>query len=163
MVRGLLILVTAVAFLICSRDISHAGPEPAVPLLLNKASAERLGQDILFRCEVTLDNGTGRNLAVRSNFTSAYDGLELVVTTSEGKVLVQQGYAFHQSPFAPPGRVFLLKQGKNTSELRFPVAGLPEDARTFKVRLVGTLPGSGYERILSSETLRVDLKDRPGK
>ena len=46
---------------------------------------------------------------MRSNFGSVFDGLELVVTTAEGKVVAQQGYTFHQAPFAPPGRRFPLK------------------------------------------------------
>src|SRR5262249_16848872 len=164
MVRGVLGLLTAAAGVACACLASPAAAtEPAVSLLLNKASAERLGKGIFFRCEVTLDNDTGRGLAVRSNFTSAFDGLEIVVTTPGGKVLAQQGYTFHQSPFAPPGRVFPVQRGKTDGALGFPVDGLPGDVRAFKVRLVGTLPGSGYERILSSETLAVEIKDRPGK
>jgi hypothetical protein len=134
-----------------------------VSLLLNKVSAERRGRDIYFTCEVTLDNEVGRELAVRSNFFSAFDGLEIVVTTPEGKVLAQQGYSFHQSPFTATGRIFPLKKGKTTGTLLFPVGGLPADVRALKVRLVGTLPGSGYERILSSETLAVEVKERPSK
>ncbi|GMV78856.1 MAG: hypothetical protein AMXMBFR7_00400 [Planctomycetota bacterium] len=137
-----------------------ADPDPAVSLLLHKVAAERLEKDIHFRCEVTLDNGTGRDLAVRSNFSSVFDGLEVVVTDPKGKVLVQRGYTIHQSPFAPPGRVFPLKQGQTAGTLVFPIHDLPADARTLKVRLVGTLPGSGFERILSSETLEVTVTAR---
>jgi hypothetical protein len=137
---------------------------PAVSLLLNKASAEQLDkEDILFRCEVELDNATGRDLTVKSMFFSAFDGLQVVVTTPEGKVLAQQGYTFHQSPYTAPGRDFILKQGKNPRELKFPIVGLPKDARTYKVRLVGTLPKSGYDHILSSETLVVEVKKDAGK
>lgn len=58
-----------------------------VSLILSKASAEWLDHDILFRCEVSLDNATGKDLTVRSHFASVFDGLELVVTTVDGKVL----------------------------------------------------------------------------
>jgi hypothetical protein len=132
---------------------------PAVSLLLSKASAELRGQDTLFRCEVVLDNATGRDLAVWSNFSSAFDGLEVVVTNPKGKVLAQQGYTFHQSPFAPPPREFPVKQGRTVRTLVFPVAGLSKAASSLKIRLVGTLPGSGYERILSSETLAIEVKE----
>ena len=164
MTRGLLILLTVAASVAgaCTASLA-ADPEPAVSLLVHKVSAERWEQHIHFHCEMALDNATGRELAVRSNFTSVFDGLEIVVTTPEGKVLAQQGYCFHQSPFASRGRVFPLKQGKTAGTLVFPIRGLPGDVRTLKVRLVGTLPGSSYERILSSETLEVEVKDRPGK
>lgn len=156
-VVSLLVMAASVA------SVCHTSPtaaaEPAVSLLLIKTTAERLGTDILFRCEVAIDNDTGRDLTVRSNFNSVFDGLELVVTTLEGKTLAQQGYTFHQSPFAPPGRVFALNQGKTADTLVFPLSALPEGMRAFKVRLVGTLPGSMHRRILSSETLVVEIKD----
>ncbi len=135
-------------------------PPPAVSLLLVKATADRWDKDVLFQCEVTLDNALGKETTVRSNFSSVFDGLELVVTTMEGKVIAQQGYTFHQSPFAPPGRTFALKQGKTTKTLVFPITGIPAEIRTLKVRLVGTLPGSTFDRILSSETLTLEVKNR---
>ena len=162
MIRVLLPVLTALASVVCLTS-SAADPEPTVSLLLLKGSAERWGQDIHFRCEVVLDNDTGRDLAVRSNFTSVFDALQIVITTPVGKVVAQQGYSFHQSPFAPPGRDFPLKKGKTEGTLLFPVGGLSADVRALKIRLVGTLPGSGYERILSSETLAVEVKERPGK
>jgi CubicO group peptidase (beta-lactamase class C family) len=137
-----------------------AAPErPGVSLLLLKASAERRENDTLFRCEVRIDNATGNELKVRSNFASAFDGLELVVTTKKGKVLAQQPYIWHQSPFTPDARVFPLKKGGTTATLVFPVQELPGDDKAFKVRLVGTLPNSAYRRILSSETIEINLKD----
>ena len=159
MIRLPLFVLTAVVSAACL-PVTAADPEPTVSLLLNKVAAERQEKDIHFRCEVTLDNGTDRDLAVRSNFSSAFDGLEVVVTDPKGKVLVQRGYTFHQSPFAPPGRVFPLKKGQTAGTLVFPIHDLPADVRALKVRLVGTLPGSGYERILSSETLEVEVKER---
>jgi hypothetical protein len=133
-------------------------PNPTVSLVLGKASAERREQDTLFRCEASLDNATGRELSVRSNFYSAFDGLELVVTRMEGKTRVQQSYTFHQSPFTPLGRDFTLKKGFTTANLVFPIQNFPSDAKVVKVRLVGTLPGSGYRRILSTETLEIKMK-----
>jgi hypothetical protein len=54
--------------------------KPVVFLLLSKASAERRDGDVLFRCDAALDSAAGKHLTVRSNFHSAFDGLELVVT-----------------------------------------------------------------------------------
>src|SRR6478735_4636230 len=96
------VLVAAIA--VSAWNASGAAePVPAVSLLLTKGTAERWEKDVHFRCEITLENALGRDLAVRSNFGSVFDGLELVVTTAEGKVVAQQGYTFHKSPFAPPG------------------------------------------------------------
>jgi hypothetical protein len=133
-------------------------PMPAVSLILSKASAERGEHYTLFRCEAVLDNATGKDLSVRSNFSSVFDGLELVVTTREGKTLAQEPYIFHQSPFSM-GRDFPLKQGATKQTLGFPITDLPADVKSLKVRLVGTLPGSAYSRILSSETLEVSVKE----
>src|SRR5262245_13867021 len=110
------------AILVSAGSPSRADePKPAVSLLLPKASAEQNELDTLFRCEVVLDNATGKDLTVRSQFSSAFDGLELVVTTAEGKMLAQQPYTFHQAPFAPPERDFILKQGKTAATLKFPI------------------------------------------
>jgi hypothetical protein len=157
MVRGLLIWLAVATIASPAAD-----PEPTVSLLLRKASAEQWDHDIHFRCEVALDNSTGRELAVRSNFSSVFDGLEVVVTTPEGKVIAQQRYSSHQSPCTQDGRIFPLKQGKTAGTLVFPIRSLPGDRRALKVRLVGTLPGSSFERILSSETIELEVKDRPG-
>ena len=133
--------------------------KPVVSLLLFKASAERSGRDVLFRCEAALDNAAGKDLTVQSNFFSVFDGVELVVTAPDGKVLAQQPYTFHQSPYTL-GQTFTLKQGRTEQALKFPVpaADLPRDVKAVKVRLMGTLPGSDYRRILSSDTLEIEVK-----
>jgi len=134
-------------------------PEPTVSLLLSRVSADRTKSSTLFRCEVSLDNATGRDLTVRSTFSSVFDGLELVVTNKEGKTLVQQAYISHQAPFAPPGREFPVKKGTTMGKLVFPVRVVPGNPKEVKVRLVGTLPGSGLRRILSTETITVKIKE----
>ena len=158
--RTLTVPAVALLFAACPAAIGQE-QKPTVSLLLSRASAERWERAIFFRCAAVLDNGSGKDLTVRSNFSSAFDGLELVVTTADGKVLAQQGYTYHQSPYAL-GRKFTLKPGRTEEELRFPVGGLPGDVKTFKVRLVGTLPGGEYQRILSSETVEVKVGP-PGK
>jgi len=138
-------------------SFAHGGDlRSTVSLILTKATAERLANDTLIRCEIRLENETDSDLTVRSNFTSAFDGLEIVVTTVDGKTLAQQSYAFHQSPFSM-GRDFLLKKGTTTATIGFPISDFSRDVTEIKVRLVGTLPGSSYKRILSTETLTVKI------
>jgi hypothetical protein len=136
-----------------------AAEKPGVSLLLSKASAERQQGDVLFQCEAVLDNDTGDPLKVKSNFSSVFDGLELIVTDKDGKTLAQQGYTWHQSPFSSSGRDFVLKKGATSAKIVFPIGGLPNDSKVVKVRLVGMLPGSAYNRILSTETLEIKVKD----
>lgn len=137
------------------------GKVSVVSLEMRNVSAE-YGEDIIFfHADVTIDNAIGRDLAVRSNFYSVFDGLQLVVTSAEGKILAQRGYTSHQSPATPWGRDFPLNQGKTEGTLVFPIDGFPKDVRSLKVRLVGPLRGSGYDGILSSESIVVEVKDRP--
>jgi hypothetical protein len=140
-----------------------ANSEPLVSLLISKVTAERVDKDTNFDCDTTLDNATGRDLTVRSTYYSAFDGLEIVVTNLEGKVLAQQHYVHLQSTFKFEGRDFPVKQGKTTEKLGFTLDNLPESTRSLRVRLVGNLPGSSYKGNLSSETLKVEVKKGTGK
>ena len=136
--------------------------KPNVSLILSKASAERLTpspplkSQTLIRCEVTVNNQTGKTLRVTSDRGSAYDALEIVVTRSDGTILAQQayGYQFGLGAFSQ----LELREGKNTKTLVFPIAdAVPSDLDVIKVRLVGSLPGSTYKRILSSDTFEVKI------
>jgi hypothetical protein len=138
------IALVALAFVVLHVKGSQADDQPNKPLvslLLSKASAEPLGRDILFSCDAVLDTATGKDLTVRSNFFSVFDGLELVVTARDGKVLAQPAYIVHQSPFVL-GRKFTLKQGRTKEALNFPIPArdLPGDMKTFKVRLNSSMP-----------------------
>jgi hypothetical protein len=133
-------------------------PAPGVTLRLTNAEAERGPKYILFHCYLELDNETGHELKVRSNFSSAFDGLELVITDRDGKVLAQQSQMRHKSPANLKARDFPLKTGRTKEDVVFPIDDLPVEAKAFKVRLVGTLLGSGYDRILSTETMEVEVK-----
>jgi hypothetical protein len=68
-----------------------------------------------------------------------------------------QGHTY--SPFTRDERDFTLTQRTATAFLVFPVRKLPARDKVFKVRLVGTLPGSGLQRILSTETLEVKINE----
>jgi hypothetical protein len=57
---------------------------------LEQQTAERRDGAVLVRCEASLDNATDNDQIVHSGFFSAFDGLELVVTTRHGKTLAQQ-------------------------------------------------------------------------
>src|SRR5262249_23322293 len=142
--------------------------EPKVKLTLLKASAERIIDDevingqraeqFFIRCQAVLDNSTGSKLKVRTNFGSAFDGLEVVVTDVKGKVLVRRGYTEHQSPSAFDKEI-PLKVGKTEGELRFlELKALPKGVKKVKIRLVGTLPGSKFKGKLSSNTVEVAVK-----
>jgi hypothetical protein len=152
------IAMIAAVGLIAGAGRAAAGEPPGVTLRLAKVEAEPLDKEILFQCHLGLDNETGRELKVRSNFSSAFDATEIVVTDRDGKVIAQQDQRLHLSPVTAAGRDFPLKKGTTKHDLVFPIQDLPAGAKAFKVRLVGTLPGSGYDRILSTETLEVEVK-----
>ncbi|MBV9470260.1 MAG: hypothetical protein JO316_01060 [Abitibacteriaceae bacterium] len=137
-------------------------PSEGVKLHLATVKAERFAQDVLFDCDATLINRTGTTIQVKSNFSSAFDGLELIVFDEHGKRLVQQPYIWHQSPysFLNP-RTFDLKPGANQQPLTFPIRDLPSQLKTLRVLLVGTLPGSTYEGVLCSDVVTVSITARP--
>lgn len=151
-----LVAVIALVF-VASRPLSADVPRPTVSLILTKASAQRSAIDTLFKCEVRLNNQTDNDLVVRSNFAFAFDGLEVVVTSIDGKMLIQQSHTVHQSPFLEPN-TFYLPKGITTSTLVFPVRDFPAEVTAIKIRLVGKLPGSEYQRILSTETLEIKIQ-----
>jgi len=135
-----------------------ARQKPEVTLALEAASAERWSNDdALFKCKLIVDNRTGKELKVLSNFFSAFDGMVLVVQDKHGKELKRQPYVFHQSPMDVK-KVYPLPPGKTEGTILFPVGELPKGETTFRVRLVGTLPGSGYEPSLSSDVKEVRVK-----
>jgi hypothetical protein len=153
--RPLTMQIALCLSVLLSGALTYANDDKAgVSLMLSNVSAERDPQDTLFHCEVTIDNHTGKEITVTSNFHSAFDGLELVVTNVHGKVLKQQPYTSHQSPFASDGREFVLKRGKTKKSIVFPVRSFGMVGQSLKVRLVGTLPGSSYKRILSTDTIK---------
>jgi RNA polymerase sigma factor (sigma-70 family) len=133
--------------------------EAKVILTLESASATPWGKDVLFECRATLENRTGKELKVRSSFFSVFDGTWLVIQDEKGKELKRQSYVFHQSPFSVANE-HRLPVGKTTKTIAFPVGQLPKGQTRFKVQLAGTLPGSGYERALSSKVLEVQVKEK---
>ena len=138
----------------------------AIRLLLAKASAEKEPQgDIIFRCEAVLVNETGSVVNVKSNFYSAFDGLQLVVFRSDGSKLAQQSYLYHQSPYtsAKEGALFPLNIGENRKSLLFPVfstVSLPEGVNKAQVLLVGMLPGTEDCSTLCSNIVTVSLSEK---
>ena len=133
---------------------------PAIELSLSKASAFWNGDQVLVVCDAVIDNRTAAAVSVRSNFFSAFDGVSLVVRNAKGKELFRKSYIAHQSPQAPPGKLYGLAVGENRKELRFPV-DLPKGTDTIRVSLVGTLPGSGRDDLLLSDV--IEVKVGPGK
>jgi hypothetical protein len=136
-----------------------AGPEAAVAgvrLVLASATAERWANgDVLVRCTATLQNDTGRELDVRTNFHSAFDGLTLVLLRPDGTELARQAYDFHQSPYAED-QAIPLPPGATTEELRFPLVGLPGELDGVVVRLEGGLPGTEFPDGLESDPVPLE-------
>lgn len=130
-----------------------------ISLVLTDASAKQSSDgDALFVCKVTIDNGTKNDVVVQSRFNSALDGLELVVTNTNGKVLAQQYYTYHQSPQGRTPRDFILKKGETKATLVFPLSQVGAEGARLKVRLVGLLPTSSYGHLLSTETRELIVK-----
>ena len=136
----------------------QGGPKAAVTLSMSRVTAERLDKDLLFICEAVIDNATGAELIVKSSYYSAFDGLELVVIDEKGRKLAQQSYLYHQSLYSLTPRSFPVKVGKNRRELRFPVSGLPQNRREYRVLLVGTLPESEHGGTLCSDLVTAAVK-----
>ncbi|MBN1769662.1 MAG: hypothetical protein JXB32_00255 [Deltaproteobacteria bacterium] len=124
---------------------------PGVSLVLASASAERWdGGDLLVRCAATLHNDTGRELTVRTNFHSAFDGLSIVLLRPDGSELARQAYNYHQSPYAED-QAIPLPPGPTTEELGFPLRDLPRDLEGVRARLEGGLPGTEFPDGLASD------------
>ncbi|MHC4504322.1 MAG: hypothetical protein ACYTFI_13540, partial [Planctomycetota bacterium] len=100
---------------------------------------------------MALRNASGSPLEVVSNFFSAFDGLAIVVMTSDGKEIGRQAYTAHQSPYST-GRTLELPAGWTEERLVFPVVGIKERRGQLKVKLVGGLPGTPYDSGLASNT-----------
>ncbi len=134
---------------------------PGVSLALASATAERGADgDLLVRCAAALHNDTGRELTVRTNFHSAFDGLTVVLLRPDGSELARQAYNYHQSPYAED-QAIPLPPGPTTEELGFPLTGLPDGLAGITVRLEGGLPGTPYAAGLRSDPAPLELLPSP--
>jgi hypothetical protein len=148
-------------------SMSSPGPQSALPpndggylsLILSHTSAERDNGLVTFRCSVELENATGKEIKVISNFGAELDGIDLVVTNEKGQILVQQTYTYHQSPIYAGGKTVVIKKGKSSLSILFPIRGLDPEIKAARVRLVGRLSKSTYKHICSSETIAVVVRD----
>ena len=131
---------------------------PAVVVSLERASATRKDQGILFQCETSLLNRTGASLHVVTNFSSVFDGLEIVVTSEDGKELARQAFIHHQSPSAESQRV-PLPPGATTQTLAFPIPELTNITGTVNVKLAGGLPGTSLRSGLLSNEVEAVIED----
>ena len=130
---------------------------PRVDITLTEATTIPNGEYTVFDLRVEVDNRAGRELKVRSNFTSPLDALVLVVRDEKGKELRRMVVSGHKSPYAPPGRLFPIPAGKSRHELRVPVE-LPAGVRAVRVMLYGTLPESGVDGILLTDVVPVAVQ-----
>ena len=130
---------------------------PAVVISLERASATRTDQGVLFKCEASLVNRTGAPLHVNTNFSSPFDGLEIVVTSEDGKEIARQAYIHHQSPSAD-SQLVPLPPGATTQTLAFPIAELTSLSGPVNVKLAGGLPGTALRSGLLSNEVEAVLE-----
>lgn len=136
-------------------DTGKKKDDRKVTLKLVSALAKHVdGSDCVLICRVVVKNNSGAPLRVKSRFFSAFDGLDLVIMDQKGKKLGQQSYIFHQSPMAEE-REYILRTGTSKGRLAFDLRDLPMAVDQLQVRLVGTLPGSGYEPALTTKAVPV--------
>ena len=128
-------------------------PARRVTLAVANVSVERSPQHALFRCDATLSNDTGAPLDVLSNFSSAFDGLTLVVS-SGGREIVRRAYVHHQSPYAED-QVIVLPVGRTTKSIVFPIEreALTAPSQELSVQLVGGLRGTDHADGLASNVV----------
>ena len=137
---------------------SSMAKEPAVSFKLTGVTAEK-GEDgdLLVVCRVLLDNRTGEEIVTKTRFGSAFDGLTITVTDTEGKVLAVQGYTYHQSPFGPDLREVIVKLGRTDASLAFPMAK-GHYGKKIGVQLTGLLTDGAEPILLHSERKEVVVK-----
>jgi len=129
-----------------------------VSLTILDASVKREAEYLDVACTAAIENRTGSYLTVTSSFFSAFDGLSLLVTSDDGKLLATQGYAMHRSPSTVEGRPFVLTLGRTTQEMRIPVFALTNAPDRIGLQLVGHLPHSSFTSGLTSGVVRVAVK-----
>lgn len=147
------------AVLLAALATAAPPPPPRLELRLVGVEASRLGKQTLIACRVELENRTGRELKVRSNFGSAFDALHVVVRDADGKELARQSVAAHQSPFAPPGRLFPVPPGATAARVGA-LLDLPADARNLRVMVYGALPESGFDDLLLTDVRPVTVREK---
>ena len=88
-------------------------PGGYLSLILSGASAERDSDIVTFHCDVVLENSTGSEIQVVSHFGAQLDGIDLVVTDDEGRILAQQPFTYHQSPIYREATRVAIEEGQN--------------------------------------------------
>jgi hypothetical protein len=129
-------------------------------MILSSASLGPEGSGFEISCTVTLINDTGADLVVHSGCAvpTIYDSIELVVTDCNGIVQVQMPFSYHKSPRVNTYGEATLPRGATTGVVSFPFREANSFPKDIRVRLVGTLPDSGYSKICSSETVKVTVR-----
>ena len=158
-----LLLLAAGALAGCARGDAQPpqASTPRVALALASATAERQDSgDLLVRCSATLRNDTGRELAVRTNFHSVFDGMTIVLLRPDSTELARQAYIYHQSPYARD-QTIPLPPGPTTEELVFPLSELSEALDGVTARLEGGLPGTAFPDGLRSDPVPLGLPEPP--
>ena len=139
-------------FFLLTAGNAFAADKANVTLKLVEAKAEKQEDgDLLVTCRVILDNKSGKEMQLKTHFGSVFDGLWLTVTDLEGKVLAEQGYTYHQSPYGPEPLGVQLKVGRTMGDLAFPLAKKGRISGKIRIQLAGLLPGIEPGVILTTE------------
>lgn len=147
-----------------SRDqIETAVPSRAAGLTMRVDQVRAVlweGGDTHFAFDITLNNSSGRDLKVRTNFHSALDALDMVVTDTDGKLLVRRGYTYHQSPASQNGSEKVLPNGISKAQMLFPISDFGTAGQQVHVQLIGLIDAKGFSQSISSKKLRVTIRPR---
>jgi hypothetical protein len=127
---------------------------------LDRVSVDRVHSGVVFKCGITIDNPTGR-LYTATNLFSMPPGLALRVMDLDGHDLARV-FAFPwkmwKFPIAPGSGQWtnLWYGGKIVTE---GIAGvvLPENTRSVRIQIEGTLSGSGYTNRVRSNVVQVSV------
>ncbi len=109
------------------------------------------------RCQTAFQNETGADLRVMSYRGLPIDSMDIVVMDKDGNELSRKNCAAHSSMFFPEGRWTSLPVGETVQQLDFLIGDIPAEHRDCQAVIVGTLPGSDYEKALSSNTIKLRL------
>jgi hypothetical protein len=147
---------------LCSTACPWMPQSAFATLAIAEIDAVRQAGGLQVSCRATFRNLTSEPIGVRTNFSSVFDGLNVVVSAADGTELKRQAYVHHQSPQAPDGVPLELPVGETTQRLLFPLETFPAGISGVRVRLEGGLPGVAGSVGLRSEDVDVTIGERSG-
>jgi len=140
--------------------VSAFADSSGVTTHLDVASANGTHTNLMFKCNVTLDNQTGASLMATNLFCMS-PGLALRVTDLNGHELATMyAWPWHIWKFEiqPGSHVFkrLLYVGRYKGVDTIGVS-LPSDTKKVRLQIVGALSGSSYTNRLTSNVIEMEV------